>query len=200
MGYVIMLARQLHRIHASVADGGWWKHQGRSLTGSTLGVVGFGSIGRALARRGHGFAMAVIAHDPIVDANGDAAPPGVEFVGLDAVFATSDYLVLCCPLTAENHHMVNASRLSAMKHGSCVVNVARGPLVDEAALVRSLETGQLYAAALDVFEDEPLRADHPLRGFPQCVLGSHNGSNTREGVLRASAAAVENLLRGLASP
>jgi D-3-phosphoglycerate dehydrogenase len=66
--------------------------------------------------------------------------------------------------------------------------------------VRSLETGQLYAAALDVFEDEPLSADHPLRGFPQCVFGSHNSSNTREGVLRASAAAVQSLLRGLASP
>lgn len=200
MGYVIMLARQLHRIHASVVEGGWHKHEGRSLAGCTLGIVGFGSIGRALARRGHGFEMTVLVHDPIVGANGDAEAPGVAFVGLDELFAASDYLVLCCPLTADNRHMVNASRLDTMKRGSCVVNVARGPLVDEAALVRSLETGQLYAAALDVFEDEPLRADHPLRGFAQCVFGSHNGSNTREGVLRASAAAVENLLRGLATP
>lgn len=197
MGYVIVLARQLHRIHASVAEGGWWKHEGRSLRGLTLGVVGLGSIGQALARRASAFGMAVIAHDPLASARAPAGVLGVELLELEEVFGQSDYLVLCCPLTADNRHMVNAARLALMQAGAGLVNVARGPLVDELALVQALERGHLDAAALDVFEQEPLDADHPLRRFPQCVFGSHNGSNTREGVLRASARAVENLLAGL---
>ena len=198
MGYVVVLARQLHRIHASVADGGWWKHEGRSLSGATLGVVGFGSIGQALARRGAGFGMEVIAHDPVDAMRVLADGLGVQLLDVDELFSRSDYVVLCCPLTSENRHMVNERRLRLMKPGSYLVNVARGPLVEESALVRALGSGRLCAAALDVFEEEPLAADHPLRPFAQCVFGSHNGSNTREGVLRASARAVDNLLEGLA--
>jgi len=197
IGYVIMLARQLHRIHASVAAGGWWKHEGRTLSGATLGVVGFGSIGQALARRGVAFGMKVVAFDPAPAVLEAAETLKVRLLDVDDLFRASDYVVLCCPLTAGNRQMVNASRLALMPAGGCLVNVARGPLVDEPALVQALETGQLYAAALDVFEEEPLAADHPLRGFPQCVFGSHNGSNTREGVLSASAKAVDNLLAGL---
>ena len=197
IGYVIMLARQLHRIHASVAAGGWWKHEGRTLAGATLGVVGFGSIGQALARRGQACGMTVVAHDPIPQVSAVAEAMGVARLDVDDLFAASDYVVLCCPLTADNRHMVNERRIALMKPGSYFVNVARGPLVDESALVAALESGQLYAAALDVFEDEPLAADHPLRRFPQCIFGSHNGSNTREGVLSASAKAVDNLLAGL---
>lgn len=197
MGYVIMLARQLHRIHASVAAGSWWKHEGRTLFGATLGVVGLGSIGQALARRGTAFGMDIVAHDPLPSARAPAATLNVDLLGVDDLFRRSDYAVLCCPLTPENREMVNGARLGLMAHGSYLVNVARGPLVDEHALVHALETGHLRAAALDVFQDEPLATDHPLRRFPQCVFGSHNGSNTREGVLRASSKAVDNLLAGL---
>lgn len=197
MGYVVMLARQLHRIHASVVDGGWWKHEGRSIAGTTMGIVGFGSIGQAAARRGQGFGMTLLAYDPVPTAGPAAADLGVELCELDSLFSRSDFVVLCCPLTPENHEMVNAKRLGSMPAGGCLVNVARGPLVDETALVAALEGGHLFAAALDVFQDEPLAVDHPLRAFPQNILGSHNGSNTREGVLRASAKAVDNLLAGL---
>jgi D-3-phosphoglycerate dehydrogenase / 2-oxoglutarate reductase len=191
--YMVMLARQLHRIDASVRDGGWLKHEGRSLTGLTLGVAGLGSIGRATARRGHGFGMRVIGHD--LQAPEDAA--GVEIVDREALFGRSDVLVLCLPLTPATRHIVDRDTLALMRPGSLLVNVARGPLVDEAALVEALESGRVAAAALDVFESEPLARDHPLRRFEQCVFGSHNGSNTREGVLRASERAVEHLLAGL---
>jgi D-3-phosphoglycerate dehydrogenase len=197
MGYVIAVARQLHRIHASVADGGWWKWEGRSLTGASLGVVGLGSIGQAVVRRALGFGMRVIGSDPYEASRQGATALGAEVVDLDEVFRRSDYLVLCCPLTKDNRHMVNRDRLALMPRGACIINVARGPLIDELALVESLETGQIFAAGLDVFEDEPLSPDNPLRRFPQNVFGSHNGSNTREGVLRCSAQAVDNLLRGL---
>lgn len=198
LGYLVMLARQLHRIDASVKAGGWFKHEGRSLSGKTAGVAGFGSIGRAVARRALGFGMDVVAHDVVDGARGEAARLGVDFVDrADDLFRRSEALVLCCPLTPETYHLVNSRSLGLLPQGSYLVNVARGPLVDESALVEALWSGQVEAAALDVFEEEPLPLDSPLRAFEQCVFGSHNGSNATEGVLRASARAVENLFAGL---
>lgn len=197
LGYLVMLARQLHRIDASVKAGGWLKHEGRLLSGKTAGVAGFGSIGQATARRAVGFGMDVVAHDVVEPAGRVAADLGVELVARDHLFRRSDALVLCCPLTPETHHMVDAHSLALLPHGAYLVNVARGPLVDEPALVEALRSGRVEAAALDVFEEEPLPMDSPLREFEQCVFGSHNASNATEGVLRASARAVENLLAGL---
>jgi D-3-phosphoglycerate dehydrogenase len=196
-GYLVMLARQLHRIDASVRDGGWLKHEGVALARKTLGVVGFGSIGQALARRGHAFGMTVIAHDIALAVRDVALSEGVELVSREDVFIRSDFLVLCVPLTPETTQLVNAATLRLMRQGSFLVNVARGGLVDESALAAALDSGHLAAVALDVFEEEPLPPDSPLRAFPHCVFGSHNGSNTIEGVLRASERAVENLLAGL---
>jgi D-3-phosphoglycerate dehydrogenase len=105
----------------------------------------------------------------------------------------ADFIVLTCALTRENHHMLNGSVLAGASRGVRVVNVARGPLIDEAALVAALRSGQVGAAALDVFEEEPLPSESPLRQFEQCVLGSHNGSNTVDGVRRASERAMELL-------
>jgi D-3-phosphoglycerate dehydrogenase / 2-oxoglutarate reductase len=197
IGYVVMLARQLHRIDASVKAGGWFKHEGQSLAGKVLGVAGFGSIGQAVGTRGSGFGMRVVAHDIADTARASATQAGAELVDRDQLFQLSDFLVLCSPLTTETLHMVGEQTLALMKPGSFLVNVGRGPLVDEVALVKALESGQVAAAALDVFEEEPLPAGSGLRRFEQCVFGSHNASNTREGVLRASAKAVENLLSGL---
>jgi D-3-phosphoglycerate dehydrogenase len=197
LGYVVMLARQLHRIDSSVRAGGWFKHEGRSLDGKVLGIAGFGSIGQAVGTRGKGFGMRVVAHDVADAAGAIAADMGVEMLGRDELFRQSDFLVLCSPLTAETRHMVGEHTLALMQPGSFLVNVGRGPLVDESALVQALDSGQVTAAALDVFEEEPLPLSSGLRRFDQCVFGSHNASNTREGVLRASAKAVENLLEGL---
>ena len=200
LAYVVILARQLHRLHASIASGGWFKHEGRSLAGRTLGIAGFGSIGQAVGRRAAGFGLQVIAHDVTDVARHAAAGLGIELVERDELFARSDFLVLCCPLTAETRHLVNERTLGLMAPASYVVNVARGPLVDEAALAAALASGHVAAAALDVFEQEPLPQSSPLRAFEQCVFGSHNGSNTREAVLRASALAVDNLFAGLSGP
>jgi D-3-phosphoglycerate dehydrogenase / 2-oxoglutarate reductase len=197
MGYIVTLARQLHRIDASVRAGGWFKHEGVSLEGKTLGVAGFGSIGQAVASRGGGFGMKIVSHDISEAAHASATRQNVELVGRDELFTSSDFVVLCSPLTAATRHMVDDWSLTLMPPGGFLVNVARGQLVDEEALVRALDSEHLRAAALDVFEHEPLPLDSPLRRFEQCVFGSHNSSNTREGVLRASAVAVENLLSGL---
>ncbi len=196
IGYMVMLARQLHRLHASVLEGGWMKHEGVSLSGKRLGIVGLGDIGRAVARRGAGFGMELLGHD-IVEPDERTLALGLAPVSLDDLLAGSDVIVLCCPLTPETFHLIDSDRLARTRPGVLLINVARGPLIDEGALVEALESGQVGAAALDVFESEPLPESSPLRRFEACVFGTHNGSNAREAVLRASERAVENLIEGL---
>ena len=116
---------------------------------------------------------------------------------MDDVLSTADFVILCCNLSPENYRLIDAVRLGQMKPGSYLINVARGPLVDEGALVTALERGRLAGVALDVFEQEPLGTDHELRAFPQCIFGSHNGSNTREAVHRVNLLALDKLYRGL---
>jgi D-3-phosphoglycerate dehydrogenase / 2-oxoglutarate reductase len=122
---------------------------------------------------------------------------GVTIVDREALIRRADVISLNCPLTAENRHMLDASALETAKRGAWIINTARGPLIDETALVAALHSGQIGAAALDVFEVEPLPFDSPLREFDNVVLGSHNASNTAEAVARTSTRAIENLLRGL---
>lgn len=191
LAYVIGLARQLFVIDRGVRAGGWPKPAGISLAGKKAGLIGFGDIGRAVARRLQACEMAVVAYDPGIE--GDGGVPGVQRAAWPDRVGEADFLVFTCSLNERNHHMFNADVLARCKRGVFVVNVARGPLIDEAALVEALQTGQVQAAALDVFEDEPLPATSPLRDAPQCVFGSHNGSNTQDAVRRASHEAMNKL-------
>jgi D-3-phosphoglycerate dehydrogenase / 2-oxoglutarate reductase len=196
-GYLVVLARQLHRIHASVVEGGWLKVRGVALSGRTLGILGFGHIGRAVARRAAGFGMDVIAYDVSESVAPNARSVGVELVDLDTLFRRAEFLTLCAPLTATSRRVVNRRTLGMMNDGSYIVNVSRGGLIDEGELIEALQSGRIAGAALDVFESEPLPSSSPLRAHPQCVFGSHNGSNTVEGTWRASYQAVTNLLTDL---
>jgi D-3-phosphoglycerate dehydrogenase len=198
IGYMVMLARQLHRIDWSVRAGRWEKPQGISLAGRTLGIVGLGSIGRAVARRGVALGMRVIGHEIFAPNADRAVELGVELVDLDRLIAESDLVSLHCPLTDQNRHMLDAARLSRMRPGAYLVNTARGPLIDEAALVDVLQSGRLGGAALDVFEEEPLPTASPLVVMENVILGSHNASNTREAVARVNELAIENVLKGMA--
>lgn len=194
IGYAIMLARGLHVIDAGVRAGGWPKPQGVSLAGRTLGVIGLGAIGRAVARRGLAMAMRVVGRDPDARAQGAARELGVDVIELDGVFDQAHVLSLNSPMTPQNLHLVNAERLQRMPTGGFVINTARGPLIDEAALVDALRSGHVAGAALDVFETEPLPSDSPLRALPNVILGSHNASNTIEAVSRVNRLAILNLL------
>lgn len=191
VGYVIGLARQLFLIDRGVRAGQWPKPAGISLAGKTVGLVGFGDIGRAVAKRLLASEMTVIAYDPGQD--GDGGLSGVQRAAWPQRVEEADFLVFTCSLNDKNRHMLNAQVLQSCKPGVQVVNVARGPLIDEAALVAALQSGQVKAAALDVFEVEPLPADSPLREMPQCIFGSHNGSNTQDAVRRASVEAMKRL-------
>jgi D-3-phosphoglycerate dehydrogenase len=200
-GYLVMLARRLHMIDASVKAGGWQKYRGTTLSATTLGIFGLGSIGRAVAQRGRGFGMRVVGYDMAPGSSRIAAEQGVKTVAeAEELFRVADFLVLCAPATPATRHVVSRETLSLMPAGSFVVNVSRGSLVDEASLADALDSGQIAGAALDVFEEEPLPVQSRLRGFEQCIFGSHNGSNTEQGVLRASELAVENLITGLSDP
>lgn len=184
VGYVIGLARRLFFIDRRIRmDQEWPKPAGVSLAGKKVGLVGYGDIGHALARRLLAFGMQIIAYDPVAS-GGEIT--GVERAVWPERLGEADFIVFTCSLNESNRHMLNAEILSVTKPGIYIVNVARGPLIDEQALANALETGHVAAAALDVFETEPLPTQSPLRCMPMCVFGSHNGSNTTEAVARAS--------------
>jgi D-3-phosphoglycerate dehydrogenase len=194
IGYMVMLARRLHLIDEAVRAGEWPKPQGVSLAGRTLGIIGLGAIGRAVARRGMAMGMSVVGIDLSPAAEAAALEHGIQLTGLDEVFAEADVLSLCLPMTPANRHLANADRLGLMKPGSFVINTARGQVVDESALIAELQAGRLGGAALDVFEDEPLPPESRLRFLPNVILGSHNASNTAEAVSRVNRLAIDNLL------
>jgi D-3-phosphoglycerate dehydrogenase / 2-oxoglutarate reductase len=196
MGYVIMLARGLHQLDRGVRRGEWPKIQGMSLRGKTLGVIGLGDIGRAVCRRAAAFGMRVIGYDP-VDVCEDAQAGGVGPVDLNTLVEASDVISLSCALTADNRHLLGGPEFARMKDGVLIVNAARGSLIDEKALAAALASGRVGGAALDVFENEPLPGDSPLRDFDSCVFGTHNGSNTLEAVERVNDKTVEMLIDAL---
>jgi len=193
--FILMLARGYHLMHQSILEGEWLKIEGRSLTGLTLGAVGMGAIGQAILRRGKAFGMNAIGYDPAQIEPRDLKAINTKQVGIDAVLSQADILVLSCNLTPENHHLINATSLAAMKPQSYLINVARGPLVNEADLYLSLKSGHIAGAALDVFEVEPLPKKSPLRTLQNCVFGTHNGSNTKEAVERVNRLTVDMALQ-----
>ncbi len=185
-GYLINLVRQVSHIDREVRRGGWPKPQGRSLHGKTAGVVGLGNIGREIVRRLRTSGVEVIGYDPFA-APGDDYSLAVWPERLE----TCDFLLLCCALTDANRHLLNADALAQAKQGLYIVNVSRGPLIDEPALIDALNSGKVAGAALDVFEQEPPDERHPLLAFEQCLYGSHNASNTLEAVRATNARAMQ---------
>jgi D-3-phosphoglycerate dehydrogenase / 2-oxoglutarate reductase len=189
--YVIGLARDTYFIDREVRAGRWPKPRGISLKGKRAGVIGYGDIGRNTIARLQAIGMDVLAWDPAYTARNDTIVP---IVAWPERIGTCDFLVFTCSLTPSSRHMLNADTLARAKPGVRIVNVARGPLVDEAALIQGLETGHVSAAALDVMEVEPLPTNSPLRGFDRCIFGSHNGSNTSDAVSATSQIAIHKLI------
>lgn len=197
MSYIVALAREIFTIDRGVREGKWPKPRGLSLAGRTLGLVGFGDIGRNLARRALASDMKIVAYDPFY--KGDV-PAGVEFAKWPNRIEEADFLAFTCSLNKTNTHMLNASVLEKCKQGVRITNVARGPLIDEQALTKAFQAGKVHSIALDVFEVEPLPMDSPLRGMANTIFGSHNGSNTVDGVRRCSYFAIDTLLGYLGVP
>jgi D-3-phosphoglycerate dehydrogenase len=179
---LLSVARKIPQAHANLQSGQWDRKQfeGTELYHKTLGIIGMGRIGSELSRRAIAFGMRVLAYDPYLSPS-RARSLQVELIEeLDELLPLADFITLHTPLTPETHHLLNAPRLTKMKRGVRLINCARGGLIDEAALLESLGNGQVAAAALDVFEKEPLPNDSPLCGIPNLVLTPHLGASTVE--------------------
>lgn len=182
LALILAMVRRVAEADASMRRGEWARSrfQGAELRGRTLGLVGAGRIGGEVASRCRAFGMRVVAHDPYLTA-ARADDLHVERAGdLDAVLERADVLSLHVPLTDSTRGMIDAEALARMKPGAYLVNVARGGVVDEAALAEALTSGRIAGAALDVFENEPLEDDSPLRSAPNVVLTPHLGASTSE--------------------
>lgn len=195
----IALLRRFREVDGALRSQGWeagraFADHGRELGGRVLGIVGFGQIGGALARiAGQGFGMRVVA----CTRRPDTLPAGVQAMALEGLMAQVDVLVLCCPLTDATRGMISAARLGAMKPGAILINVARGPVVDEGALLAALQSGHLGGAALDVFATQPLPRDHPLLALPNVVLTPHMAGITEDSMARIGQVVVAEVLRVL---
>jgi phosphoglycerate dehydrogenase-like enzyme len=177
-GLILALARHIPAEDARVRAGGWQGTVGMDLVDATLGVLGFGRLGRRVAAIGQAFGMRPIAWSQNLDP-GEARAAGVEPVARDELFARADVLTVHTVLSDRTRGIVGARELALMKPSALLVNTSRGPIVDEAALLAALRDGTIAGAGLDVFDVEPLPADHPLRTAPNTVLTPHVGYVTR---------------------
>lgn len=191
LGHVLCLARHLHKMDRAVRAGAWSRYEGTSLSGKTAGVVGLGAIGQAIAKRCTAFGMKVIGSDVATIEPALSSACGATQTSFETVLKEADILILACSLTPENRHLMNDTAFTRMKQGAMLINVARGPIIDEAALVAALDSGKIGSAGLDVFEIEPLPMDSPLRRFDNCLFGTHGGSGTSEAVQRVNRATID---------
>ena len=197
LGYLLLLARGLHKVDAAARVGQWLKFQGTTLRGKVAGIIGVGNSGKAIARRVRSFGMQILGYHTHPLEPDFCQETGLQQVELEDLLRTADGIFLSCSANPANYHLLNAQTFSLMKDGVWIINMARGTLIDEDALIKALESGKIAGAALDVFESEPLPREHPLCDYNQVVLGAHNGSNTREGILRANQVAIDLLVQFL---
>ena len=192
----LALARRFREIDSDLRQAGWFAgrshaESARELRGATMGIVGMGHLGRAIAAMAQtGLGMKVIAHTR----RNTGFPDGVSPVSLDRIFRASDIVVLACPLTDETRGLVGEAQFAQMKHGAYLINVARGAVIEESAIVAALRSGHLGGAALDVFATQPLPSDHPLFTFSNVLLTPHLAGITEESMERMGIGAVEEAL------
>lgn len=202
LAFALLLAsaRRLYEGTRYIEGGEWvtWDPTallGADLSGATLGIVGFGRIGRAVAQRARGFDLQILAYSPSLKSD-DARTAEVEPVSLERLLRESDFVSLHCPLKADTHHLINADTLALMKPTARLINTARGGVVDMGALFDALVGGKIAGAALDVTDPEPLPADHPIMRLPNCVVVPHIGSATVRTRDRMATIAADNLIAG----
>lgn len=193
IGLMLAVARDIPGQNAAIRRGEWSRTaQGRQLSGLTLGIVGFGGIGRVVAAVAAALGMTVVAFDPVKP---PAAAPGLTVApSLNDLLCQTDVLSLHCPLTPENRHLIGAPELALLRPGALLINTARGGLVDERALAEALATGRIAGAGLDTLESEPPLPDHPLRRFPTVVMTPHAGGSTGAALDATAAAAARHAL------
>jgi D-3-phosphoglycerate dehydrogenase len=197
LGYVLAFARRLPWMDRDMRNGSWRKVGGISLRECTLGVVGVGNVGKAVVRRARAFGMTLLGTDP---APVDAAfleATSLTMTSLPDLLEESDFVSLNCDLNPTSFHLIDREAVARMKPTAYLINTARGPIIDEPALVAALDERRIAGAALDVFEVEPLPADHPLRHAEGCLLAPHNANSSPAAYARVHERVIASLLRGL---
>ena len=196
MALLLALSRNVPQAHGSLKAGKWerGKFTGTQLEGKTLGVVGLGRVGLAVAKRAQGFGMAIVGFDPFLTAE-KALELGIESVArLDDLWGRCDYITLHTPLTPETRNLIGPAQLDKMRPGVRIINCARGGLIDEPALVAAIDAGKVAGAAIDVFDPEPVPADNPLLPHPKIVLTPHLGASTEEAQINVAVEAAGLLI------
>ena len=199
LAFVLALNRHLFAHHTHVMGGQWGGPPGGAparLTGQALGVLGLGKIGKAVARKAASLGLRVLAYDPYLSRE-QGPGLGVELVSLEELLRQSDYLCIHCPLTKETRHLIGQPQLARMKPTAYLINMARGPVVDQPALCQALSQGRLAGAALDVLEQEPPAADDPLLKLPNVLFTPHTSSWSAESVVQLRRDVARNVVRVL---
>ena len=197
-GLMLALARHIPQSFVSMQAGKWDRksYQGVELRGKTLGIVGYGRIGQAIGNRAAAFDMNVLAYDPYIPAD-VVSKLGGELVTLDELLAQSDFITLHSVITDETRGMINATNIAKMKKGVRIVNAARGALINDADLAEALKSGQVAGAALDVYNEEPPQAGHPLIGLPNVIHTPHLAASTDEAQVAVAIEAAELIVAAL---
>lgn len=195
IGLMISIARNIPKVDRIVREDGWGRFRGTELWKKTLGLIGFGYIGRAVAKRALGFDMRVLVFDPFLEPD-NVSLDGVELVSFGEALQQADFVSLHAPLNDETRQMMGGLEFETMKSSAYLINTARGGLVDEEALCSALTREVIAGAALDVYVDEP-PSKSPLLELDNVVLSAHIGAHTREAIERMGVMAAENVLRVL---
>jgi D-3-phosphoglycerate dehydrogenase len=200
LAMILSLTRRLRSSHMELARGTWNQlgHRGiRLVHETTLGIVGFGRLGRSLARKSAAMGFRVVGHDPCLE-SGDQGIAGISFLSFEELLSVADIVSLHLPLTEGTRHLIDARRLRLMKRTAFLINVSRGGLVDEAALVKAIMSEELGGAGLDTFESEPLPRHSPLHGHPNVILTPHMAFLSEASLMSLQRQAVEEVTRVLA--
>jgi D-3-phosphoglycerate dehydrogenase len=197
MGYILCFARGLPWLDERMKVGEWQKKSGRALHECTIGVIGVGHVGKAVVRRAQAFGMKLLGNDIVMIPAQFAKETGIRMVSLAELLFRADFVSVNCDLNRTSYHLIGDSEFDLLKPGAVLINTARGPIVDESAMVRALQTGRLAGAALDVFEHEPLPLDSPLRQMSNVMLAPHNANSSHEAWNRVHVNTCANLLEEL---
>ncbi len=197
LGYMLAFARRGPWMDREMKSGKWEKIPGKALSECTLGVIGIGNIGKAVTRRAKAFGMKVYGADIIDVDHVFVGETGIQMTNLETLLSNSDFVSVNCDLNPTSHHLINADTLALMKPNAILINTARGPIVEEKALVAALSSGQVGGAALDVFEYEPLPANSPLLKMDNVMLAPHNSNSSPAAWERVHWNTIKNLVEGL---
>ncbi len=197
LGYILAFARRQPWMDREMKSGKWEKIPGRALSECTLGVIGVGNIGKAVTRRARAFGMKVLGTDIVEIDHVFVAETGIEMTDLESLLARADFVSVNCDLNPTSHHLINNDTLALMKPSAVLINTARGPIVEEAALVEALQVKRLAGAALDVFEVEPLPLESPLMKMDNVMLAPHNSNSSPAAWEKVHWNTIRNLLEGL---